>query len=590
MKISLSELSVHPANERIYEPTDLNDLIESITDNDLLEPIVITKERRIISGHRRYAALLQLGKANCEARVIKPKNEIITLIEHNRHRQKTASDVLNEARYLEGELKSYVGRGRGASSNRQGKKKGQRMTTILEVANRLGVKESQLKQLKSISNYEPSLIEKIDDGELSINGAYEIVRKKHISKKRKSNGVDVDKFEKDFKKVLVKYEPEMDRVDTVLKQTYPYSLLTTGVSEDRRTELINHLEFLKKLNSRELVLVYKQDELIHSDFSKKELRWAKSFLPSLQELEKFILSKPSKEDIELIVVGDGEIDRVLWNIFRLTIHNMENDTGPGRRMSVVVGFRVRKKFKLLGLISFQSPSLSLSVRDEHIGWNDDQRRKYRENIVNLHVCVSTQPFGHNFLGGKLLAMMSLDFVRHWEKKYKTQIVGIETTSLHGSQSQYQSMKWWKHLGTTEGKILLKPLRDERSYWRQWLKENHPSVYEECQSRSGPLQQMLSHVYRYLDIPNKEYQHGHKRGFFFCPVNRNYREILTGKSTDGQMETISDDWFENWWLKKANKRYQKLKSDRKLQKEYLFHEPTKEHQKNIERWLRSRGVM
>ena len=152
------------------------------------------------------------------------------------------------------------------------------------------------------------------------------------------------------------------------------------------------------------------------------------------------------------------------------------------------------------------------------------------------------------------------------------------------------MKWWKHLGTTEGKILLKPLRDERSYWRQWLKENHPSVYEECQSRSGPLQQMLSHVYRYLDIPNKEYQHGHKRGFFFCPVNRNYREILTGKSTDGQLETISDDWFENWWLKKANKRYQKLKSDRKLQKEYLFHEPTKEHQKNIERWLRSRGVM
>ena len=34
MKVSLSELLVHPANERIYEPTDLNDLIESITDND----------------------------------------------------------------------------------------------------------------------------------------------------------------------------------------------------------------------------------------------------------------------------------------------------------------------------------------------------------------------------------------------------------------------------------------------------------------------------------------------------------------------------------------------------------------------------
>ncbi len=79
MKVVLSELSAHPANERIYEPTDLYDLIESITDNDLLEPIVITKERRIISGHRRYAALLQLGTNKCEVRVIKPKNEIITM-------------------------------------------------------------------------------------------------------------------------------------------------------------------------------------------------------------------------------------------------------------------------------------------------------------------------------------------------------------------------------------------------------------------------------------------------------------------------------------------------------------------------------
>jgi hypothetical protein len=589
MKVSLSELLVHPANERIYEPTDLNDLIESITDNDLLEPIVITKERKIISGHRRYAALLQLGTNKCEVRVIKPKNEIITLIEHNRHRQKTASDILNEARYLEGELKSYVGRGRGASKNRQGKKKGQRITTVLEVANRLGVKESQLKQLKSISNYEPSLIEKIDAGELSINGAYEIVRRKHISKKRKSNGVGVDQFEKDFKRLLVKYEPEMDRVDTVLKQTYPYSLSTTGVSEDHRAELINHLEFLKKLNSRELVLVYKQDELLHSEFSKKELRRAKSFLPSLQELEKFFLSNPSKEDIELIVVGDSEIDRTLWNIFRLTIHNMENDTGPGRRMSAVVGFRVRKKFKLLGLISFQSPSLALSVRDEHIGWTDEQRTKYRENIVNLHVCVSTQPFGHNFLGGKMLAMMSLDLVRHWERKYRTKIVGIETTSLHGSQSQYQSIKWWKHLGTTEGKILLKPLRDERSYWRLWLKDNHRSVYEDCQTRSGPLQQMLSHIYRYLGISVKEYQHGHKRGFFFCPINPTYREVLTETPTNGELEGITDNWFEDWWIKKSIKRYGKLLAEKKLQKETLFHEPTQEHSKHIERWLRSRGV-
>ena len=61
MKVELSELSVHPDNERIYEPTDLNDLIESITDNDLLEPIVITKELGPLQTGIRQIGTLQLG-------------------------------------------------------------------------------------------------------------------------------------------------------------------------------------------------------------------------------------------------------------------------------------------------------------------------------------------------------------------------------------------------------------------------------------------------------------------------------------------------------------------------------------------------
>ena len=39
----------------------------------------------------------------------------------------------------------------------------------------------------------------------------------------------------------------------------------------------------------------------------------------------FIDSEPTKNYVELILVGDGEIDRTLWNIFRLTIHNMEHE-------------------------------------------------------------------------------------------------------------------------------------------------------------------------------------------------------------------------------------------------------------------------
>ena len=60
----------------------------------------------------------ELGWEECEVRIVEPDNEIIALIEHNRHRQKTASDILNEARFLEKELRDVVSRGRSASNNR----------------------------------------------------------------------------------------------------------------------------------------------------------------------------------------------------------------------------------------------------------------------------------------------------------------------------------------------------------------------------------------------------------------------------------------------------------------------------------------
>ena len=65
----------------------------------------------------------ELGWDECEVRIVEPENEIISLIEHNRHRQKTSSDILNEAKFLEKELRNIVGRGRNAKKDREGKKK-----------------------------------------------------------------------------------------------------------------------------------------------------------------------------------------------------------------------------------------------------------------------------------------------------------------------------------------------------------------------------------------------------------------------------------------------------------------------------------
>ena len=159
----------------------------------------------------------ELGWDECEVRIVEPENEIISLIEHNRHRQKTSSDILNEAKFLEKELRNIVGRGRNAKKDREGKNKGQRLKMVMELSQRLGVGATRLKQLLSISNHQPELIEKIDRGEMSVSSAYELVRTNHIQKnKNKAPG-----FQNPFQKLLKEHNPKLDEVMQSLKEPIP---------------------------------------------------------------------------------------------------------------------------------------------------------------------------------------------------------------------------------------------------------------------------------------------------------------------------------------------------------------------------------
>ena len=589
--MKIAELTSHPDNNRIYQPTDLSDLKNSLESFGQLEPVAITKDKKIISGHRRVMAMDELGWDECEVRIVEPENEIISLIEHNRHRQKTSSDILNEAKFLEKELRNIVGRGRNAKKDREGKNKGQRLKMVMELSQRLGVGATRLKQLLSISNHQPELIEKIDRGEMSVSSAYEIVRTNHIQKnKNKAPG-----FQNPFQKLLKEHNPKLDEVMQSLKRTYPYSLELTGVSEDRRMELIEHLERMKTMDSRSLMLVQKQDELEHLDISQKEVRVAKSLLPTPEELGSFWDDVSSIDKVK-VVVADGDyvckksgvkLTKQLWNILRISIHSQEHSDGPGRKMSSYVGFENENGFRLLGIISFRSDSHTLKVRDDLIGWTTDQRAKNREHLVNMNVCCPTQPFGHDRLGGKFISLIAEKMIENWELHYKTKIVAIMTTSLHGSQSQYNGMKWWKHLGTSSGEILLKPLRDEWSYWRTWLMENHREVYDEKNNKTSPTQGMLSSVFQFLNITTKDYSHSHKRGVFVYPLYENYEEFLCDKISETDLIEKKRDW-KSWWFKKSQSRLDKLTEEQRVLNEPLFHEQIKSEE--LEMFVSVRGVM
>lgn len=377
--MKLETLSLHPDNHRIYQDTDLTGLRQSLRQYGQLEPIVITKSNRIISGHRRFMAMQELGWKECEVRVMEPDNELIALIEHNRHRQKTAQDIINEAKYLSQELKKIVGRGRNARQNGDERNKGKRLRMVNELAQRLGVGTTRLKQLQTISNYEPELISQIDSGKISVTSAYQIIREKNLDAKRG----DEPSFADQFKKLLASHQPDtcdvLPTVERVMKETFPYSMEMTGVSDERRQSLIDHLEALKSLDSRSSMLIRKQDELELHPSSPELVSRAKGMLPSLDELDEFMklcspdIFKIITPDDEYICEKHGLLNHEIWRVLRVSISSLEDAGGPGRKMVGFVGFENENGFRLIGLVAFRSDSHTLGVRDDFIGWTTSQR-------------------------------------------------------------------------------------------------------------------------------------------------------------------------------------------------------------------------
>lgn len=103
----IDDISASPENDKLYRPIDPNDpeiiaLADSIEQHGIREPLVVTKDDWILSGHRRHAAakLAGLDKVPCRVEPIdKYKNHdrfIELLREYNRQRDKTADEKLRE--------------------------------------------------------------------------------------------------------------------------------------------------------------------------------------------------------------------------------------------------------------------------------------------------------------------------------------------------------------------------------------------------------------------------------------------------------------------------------------------------------------
>lgn len=277
-------------------------------------------------------------------------------------------------------------------------------------------------------------------------------------------------------------------------------------------------------------------------------------------------------------------DETDWLMLRVFISSFQFDQNPGRFVKFLVYDEVTGKY--LGVVSLGSDVISITCRDEWIGW--DKTTKLGGKLNNSAIgttIVPTQPFGYNFLGGKLVASLLTTKVVSdvWKDLYDDTLVGITTTSLYGGHSMYQRIPFWREMGKSKGAISLKPDDDIYEVWHHYVKEHMADEYnrkvKSKDTTNGPVtgikQQILSIIFRAVGISPSKYKHGFERGVYYAPLYENTREYLQGKITDAELVPIDKlkddrDAVLSWWRKKAIARYTKLHDENNLKPDVLFY--------------------
>jgi len=360
-----------------------------------------------------------------------------------------------------------------------------------------------------------------------------------------------------------------------------------------RNVLMEELSFLKKMNVREYTLWQKYTEIQRkypvTKTSDLFFQSNTNYYPKLNELKNNIWIPEDPDDyLKLepkVTLVNASTNVKTWNALRIFIHSQRNNTNIGRNLFFIVTDNVTDKY--LGILCLSSDFLDLTPRDKYIGWTREQRtqdKRISHTSIGSTI-VPTQPLGFNYLGGKLMALLVISNVpeQAWNDRYNNKLAGITTTSLYGSFSQYQNLRYWNKRGHSAGSIKFEPLKETISIVKEWLKYKHTRRYWEWYVATGtdgmPLkrdykQRSLSFTYNQLTIPKEYVATNHQRGIYFCSLFENTREFLREeieerelvKRFDNSVEALTEIWKERY----AKKRVKKLLEDGRYNNESLFY--------------------
>ena len=287
---------------------------------------------------------------------------------------------------------------------------------------------------------------------------------------------------------------------------------------------------------------------------------------------------PQVMDLQVV-----ELDNHTWDTCINMISSHSNMVSiPGKSLKLAV--KEMNTGKYVGFMRFGSPVINMRPRNVLLG-NVPDLPTFNKTAIMGFVIVPAQPFGYNYLGGKLLAALCCSHqVREMlNKKYDMNLVMFETTSLYGnskSASQYDGMKpMLRNKGLTDSDFIPmihgKPFKDMLDYVEDKI---GVFIKEDASSRKLKITTAIQGlVKKALDgddlekfkstIVNAKKLTEQKRYYVSNYGIENYIDIVNGK-TDKIVRAPNYDRFHDnelieWWRKMATKRFDNLNKDGRL---------------------------
>ena len=336
-----------------------------------------------------------------------------------------------------------------------------------------------------------------------------------------------------------------------------------SLSGGSKQTFVAHMDYLRSLSAKEYTFYKKFKEICSDDTLPLELRTAKDKIWKPRDIRNKDLTVQQIGEIQPEIIFVRAQDELFsdWRILRTYVHTMEYEPTPARMLRILIRDTVSGKY--LGVASIASDLLVLAARQKYIG---SIKNRSRHSAVGSCI-MATQPFGFNFLGGKLIAsLLTTKTVRDkWKECYGDILVGLTTTSLYGSGSMYDDIPWWHDCGESEGKVTVTPDKGILAYLRERIKEDMGKDYKSTFVKANGMpvtaskQKLINLILKKYGLKQKDYNHCNKRGVYYSLFYKNGREFFAEKITESQL--VPDDRFQNdvqgvmdWWKQEAMKRY------------------------------------